>query len=232
MLVKDIEIKVEKKKIKNIHLYVKPPHGEVVVTCPINCSDESVEFFVRSKMGWIKKRREEFNNQIRQTAREYVSGESVFLLGRQYYLKVKDSSSKYNIAIDGDYILFDARKGATTEQKSAYFTEWYREVFRKELNRLIPKWENITGLNCNSYKIINMKSKWGSCNPKKRDIILNLKLVKRDVACIEYVILHELMHFLEQRHNKNFTALVERYMPNWTTVKDQLNSSLLEHFQE
>lgn len=232
MLVKEIEIKVEKKNIKNIHLYVKPPHGEVLVTCPANCSDERIELFVRSKIGWIKKRREEFNNQIRQTTREYVSGESVFLLGRQYYLKVKDASQKYCIAIDGEYIDYEVRKGATIEQKSACFTEWYREIFRKELGRLIPKWEKITGLKCNSYKIVNMKSKWGSCISQKREIILNLKLVKRDVMCIEYVILHEMMHFLEHKHNKNFIALLEKYMPNWEIVKDQLNTDLLEHFDE
>ena len=232
MLINNIEVKVEKKKIKNIHLYVKPPHGDVLVTCPINCSDESVETFVRTKIGWIKKRREEFNDQFRQTAREYVSGESVFLLGKQYYLKVKENPWKYGIAIDGNNILYEVRKGATIEQKSEYFIEWYRERFRDELVRLIPKWENITGLKCTSYKIINMKSKWGACNPKKRVIILNLKLVKRDIECIEYVILHEMMHFSEQKHNKKFTALMERYMPNWAIVKDQLNASFLEHFDE
>ena len=124
MKVNGLDINVIKKKIKNIHLYVKPPYGDVELTCPENYSDESIELFVRSKLGWIQKRKSEFASQLRQTKRQYVSGETVYLFGKQYYLKVKPIAQNYDIQIDGDNIIFCVRKDSTTTQKREHFNDW------------------------------------------------------------------------------------------------------------
>lgn len=232
MIVNGISINVIKKGIKNVHLYVKPPDGEVMLTCPYDYPDENIALFVRTKLGWIRKKRQEYLAQPRQTKREYVSGETVYLWGKQYFLQVDYDARNYKISINGDKVHFVVRNNSTAEQRHNVFTEWYRGIFKKELARLIPKWEKITGFECSDYKVQNMRSKWGTCNHYTRKITLNLQLVKKDFACVEFVILHELTHIKEQNHNKKFVQIMDSHMPNWRELRDSLNSQYLADYWE
>lgn len=230
MIVNGIDVKVTKKDIKNLHLYVKPPDGKVEVTCPLNCLDESIALFVRTRISWIKRKQSEFSMQPRQSVREYVSGETYYLWGKQYFLVVNYDKKSYSIAVDKDQLVFTVRENSTKEQRESVFKEWIRNLLKKEIEKTLSKWEETTGLYASNYQIRNMLRKWGTCSQKTRKITLNLQLVTKRFLCLEYVILHELAHLKENTHDKNFIAIMNKYMPNWREIKKQLNASPLNAF--
>ena len=182
--VNDIDVNVIKKPIKNLHLYVKPPDGRVEVSAPLTMRDESIELFVRTRIGWIKRQREEFDAQPRQTKREYVSGEAFYVWGIQYYLLVNYSNKCNSLILDGDKAILTVRRESTAEQRERYVNEWYREILKVEIEKALPKWESITGLHPSSWQIKNMSTKWGTCNIKTRKIWINLHITK--YFCVFY----------------------------------------------
>ena len=227
--VNDIDVNVIKKPIKNLHLYVKPPDGRVEVSAPLTMRDESIEMFVRTRIGWIKRQREEFDAQPRQTKREYVSGEAFYVWGIQYYLLVNDSNKCNSLILDGDKAILTVRRESTAEQRERYVNEWYREILKVEIEKALPKWEGITGLHPSSWQIKNMSTKWGTCNIKTRKIWINLQLAKKTYECLEYVILHELIHLEEKNHDSAFIAKMDSFMPNWRSVRKSLNEQILDY---
>jgi predicted metal-dependent hydrolase len=232
MIVDGTKIKVVRKNIKNVHLYVKPPKGDVTITCPPDFSNENVRFFARSKLPWILKKKEEEENHPRQTKREYVTGETVYLWGKGYYLVVKCSQKKYEIKLSSDSIQFTVRKGSTIEQRESAMEAWFRKILRQEINLLLPKWEKKTGLQAASFRIEKMITRWGSCNQKRESLLFNLFLVQKPKDCLNYVILHELAHTVEGKHNKKFVAILDKFMPNWVEIKRTLNSSISSPWED
>lgn len=225
-----IPIEVCKKKIKNMHLYVKPPKGNVTVSAPLSMSDEAIERFVRTKTSWIKKQIAKFDNQSRQSEREYVSGETLYVWGKQYYLQT-EFGKKNSLVISGDKALLTVRKESTVEQKGNFVREWYRGLLKAEIARLLPKWEEATGLKATGWQTKYMTTRWGTCNTKTGKIWLNLQLAKKTPECLEYVILHELVHLSEKTHNERFVSLMDRYMPMWREVKVTLNGQTLDYME-
>lgn len=230
MKINGLKIKVIRKKIKNVHLYVKPPFGNIVVTCPINYPDESIKLFILTKLPWIRRQVESFKNQPRQSKREFVSGETVYLLGKKYFLQVNYDNKKYSINIIGHKINFIVRNGSTSKQREVIFNNWYRKILKEQLDILIPKIEEKTGLKCSKYTITNMQTKWGSCNIKTQRINLNLQLAKVPILGIEYVVLHELAHTIEKTHNHKFKSILDKFMPTWREIKKLLNSQNISHY--
>ena len=222
-----ISVEIYKKKIKNMHLYVKPPNGDVMVSAPLAMTDESIERFVRTKVSWIKKQITKFNNQPRQSEREYVSGETLYVWGKQYYLQV-NFGNKNSMFLSGDKAVLTTRERSNVEQRKKYVHEWYRELLKAEIVRLLPKWEKTTNLKVTSWHTKYMTSRWGSCKPKKGKIWLNLQLAKKPLECLEYIILHELIHLVEIKHNDKFNLLLDKYMPMWREIKKLLNSQTLD----
>jgi len=225
-----IPIEVCKKNIKNMHLYVKPPNGRVTVSAPLSMNDKAIERFVRTKSSWIKKQIAKFDNQLRQSEREYVSGETFYVWGRQYYLHV-EYSNKNSLALSGDKALLTVRKESTAEQRENYVREWYRVKLKAEIVNLLPKWEQVTGLKPTGWQTKYMTTRWGTCNPKSGKIWLNLQLAKKTPECLEYVILHELIHLVEKAHNERFISLMDKYMPMWREVKATLNGQALDYME-
>ncbi|WP_461248181.1 M48 family metallopeptidase [Treponema sp. R6D11] len=227
LTVSGILIDVSKKSVKTLHLYVKPPNGKVTVSAPLSMSNEEIEHFVLSKISWIKKQVEKFDVQSRQSKRKYVSGETLYVWGKQYYLQTA-YGSKNSLVLSGDKAIFTVRKTATTAQREKFIREWYRKQLKGEIERLLPKWEKITGLKCNSWQIKYMTSRWGTCKPKAKKICLNLQLAKKTPECLEYIILHELAHIMEKYHNERFKSFVGKYMPKWKEIKSALNEQPLD----
>lgn len=225
-----IPIEVNKKRIKNMHLYVKPPNGHVTVSAPLTMSDEAIERFIRTKANWIKKQVAVFDNQPRQSEREYVSGETLYVWGKQYYLRT-EYGKKNSLVLLGDKAMLTVRKESTAEQREKFVREWYRNILKEEISLCLPKWEKITGLKCNAWQTKYMTTKWGTCNIKKRKIWINLQLAKKTHMCLEYVILHELLHLVEKKHNDRFIMLMDRYMPYWREVKTELNGQTLDFME-
>lgn len=227
-----ISAEIIKKNIKNLHLSVLPPDGKVRVSAPITISDETIEMFVRTKIGWIKKQQEKFANQPRQSERQYVSGETLYFWGKQYFLQVDYSYKGNSLFLDGNKAVLIVRKESTVKQREAFVNEWYREHLKKELSVLIPKWENITGLKCSSWQTKYMTTRWGTYNRTTGKIWINLQLAKKSPECLEYVILHELAHTRVKNHGDDFVSILDKYMPYWREVKKKLNDTTLDFYIE
>lgn len=231
LVVSNIEVEVQKKSIKNLHLYVLPPQGSVRVSAPQNMNEDAIRMFVISKISWIKKQQEKFRNQPRQSEREYVSGESVFFGGKRYRLEVIYSNICNNVQIRGDKLIFQVREASTAEQRANVLNEWYRENIKKEVPGILKKWQRIIGVTVLEWGIKNMKTRWGTCNVGDKRIWLNLQLAKKHPQCLEYIIVHELVHLLEKSHNKNFVAYMDKFLPDWRTIKDELNGLILDYIE-
>jgi len=227
--VANIPVEVVKKNIKNMHLSVLPPNGTVRVSAPLSVSDESISMFVRLKIGWIKKQQEKFANQPRQSERKFVSGETLYVWGKQYFLQVDYSYKGNSIKLIGDKAILTVRKESTPKQRENFVNEWYRGLLKAEIEKRLPKWQETTGLQCNSWQTKYMTTRWGTCNVNTKKIWLNLQLAKKPFECLDYVILHELVHLKEKKHNPGFIALMDKYMPYWRGMKKLLNDSKLDY---
>lgn len=228
-VVSGIPVEVVKKKIKNMHLSVLPPDGKVRVSAPETLSDESITMFVRTKVGWIRKQQAKFEMQPRQSERQYVSGETLYVWGRQYFLQVEYSYKGNSLVLSGDKAILTVRRESTAKQREGFVNEWYRALLKKEVEKYLPKWETITGLRCSSWQSKYMTTKWGTCNTSTGKIWLNLQLAKKPIECLEYVILHELAHLKVPNHGTEFVAILDQHMPYWRERKKCLNESKLDY---
>ena len=231
VLISDIQIEIIKKDIKNMHLSVLPPDGKVRVSAPNNLSDESIIMFVKTKLGWIKKQQEKFELQPRQSEREYVSGETLYVWGHQYFLQVEYNQKKNSLVLVGNKAILSVRKESTAKQREKFVNEWYRSLLKTEVEKYLPKWEALTGLYCDGWQSKYMTTKWGTCNTSTRKIWLNLQLAKKPIECLEYVILHELAHLKVKNHGPDFVAILDLHMPYWRECKKMLNDSKLDYMR-
>lgn len=229
-VVNNIPIEIHKKNIKNMHLYVKPPEGTVSISAPFEMSDNAIELFIRTKISWIKKQQNKFDTQLRQSERSYISGETFYLWGKQYFIQV-EYSTKNSLVLTGNKAILYVRKESTSLQRQRFINKWYREKLKEEITRILPKWEKLTGLHCESWQTKYMTTKWGSCNTNSRKLWFNLQLVKKTPECLEYVILHELVHLQEKTHNENFSAIMDKHMPYWRDIRYKLNAQILDYLE-
>lgn len=228
--VSDITIDVVRKNIKNLHLAVYPPHGKVRIAAPTKIDDEAIRLFAISKLSWIRKNQAKQINQERQSERQFVSGESHYYKGQRYllnvihhtgYAKVKIRTKKYiDLYVKPDY---------TREQRENVITNWYRKNLKEQIPPIIEKWEKIIGVEVAEWEVRIMKTKWGTCNREAKRIWLNLELAKKPERCLEYIIVHEMVHFLERNHTERFIAYMDLFLPQWRNHKHELNSSALKH---
>ena len=231
MIVEEIDIEVEYKSIKNIHLAVYPPDARVHVSAPQYLGDEDIRLFIISKLDWIRDKQEAVRKQERQTPREYVSGENHYFLGKRYILRVSENNAKPEVNIHGDYIDMTVRPGSTMEKREEILREWYRERLSEVLSELIKKWSEKMNAPEVTWKIKIMKDCWGSCNTTRRSILFNLELARVPRTCIEYVVVHELVHLWHRLHNKVFIATLEKYLPQWSVLRDDLNNFVASYLK-
>lgn len=200
------------------------------IATPLRVNDEAVRLFAISKLGWIKKHQVKFDAQERQSAREYVSGESHYYRGERYLLNVIYQKGVPKVIVrNKKYIDLYVRPGSTLAQRRRVITEWYRQQLKAEIPALIAKWQKVIGVEIAECGIKQMKTRWGTCNVTARRIWLNLELAKKPEHCLEYVIVHELVHLLERRHNERFVALMSQFMPQWRTYREELNRFPVSH---
>ena len=229
IIIANFEIEVIQKDIKNIHLSVHPPNGRIRLAVPSQTNEDSMRLFVISKLDWIKKQRENFLQQERISPREYVSGESHYFLGNRYLLNLVETKGKQHVEIVGTKEMnLHMRKNSTIQQRERVMDEWYREELKKLLPKYIKKWEETMDVEVNDFGLKKMKTKWGSCNIEAKRIWLNLELAKKHPRCLEYVIVHEMVHLLERNHNERFIAYMDKFLPHWRAIKSELNEKLFE----
>ena len=223
-------VEVVRKRIKNLHLGVHPPDGRVRVTAPHRVSDNAVRLAVISKMEWIKRHQERIRAQPRQSPREMVSGESHYFLGQPCRLNVIEHGGAAKVEWRGEGILdLYVRPGTNTCQRGQVLQRWYREQLKVLIPKLLEKWQPVLGVRVTAWGVKKMKTRWGSCSIRAHRIWLNLELAKKPMHCLEYIVVHEMVHLLERRHNDRFKALLTGFVPNWKSLRQELNQSPLGH---
>ncbi|MCL2247018.1 MAG: M48 family metallopeptidase [Lentimicrobiaceae bacterium] len=232
MKIHDIEIEVIKKRIKNLHLYVLPPNGSVRVSAPLPVSDENIRLFVTSKISWIRTQQNKFAKQLRHNEREFVSGETIYIWGKQYYLQVEYSSKANKFLLDGERAILTVRQESTAKQRENYVNEVLRKHLKKEITRLLPVWEQKTGLQCKQWLVKYMKTRWGTFSERTGTISFNLQLAHKPIECLEYIIVHELGHITHHNHGKGFIAYMDTCLPYWRETKNKLNNLTLDYFDD
>jgi predicted metal-dependent hydrolase len=225
-----IKALIVRKLVKNLHLSVLPPSGKVRVTAPEGMKDDAIRTLLATRLPWIKKQQEKFKGQNRQSKRKYISGESHYFFGQRYRLEVVYKDAAPVVALKGkSKIILQARPNSSVEKRGDLMMEWYRKELFPVADELMAKWQKRIGVQVNYWGIKRMKTRWGTCNNKDKRILLNLELAKKPIACLEYVIVHELLHMIEKKHNDNFLSLLAKYIPKWGSVKEELNRLMLSH---
>jgi predicted metal-dependent hydrolase len=225
----DIVIDVVKKDIKNIHLSVYPPAGKVRISAPVRMDLDTIRVFVISKLGWIKKQQQKMQAQEREIPREYLDRESHYVWGKRYLLSVVEKDTAPFVSLRHNKMILHVRPDTSLARKQEIVAEWYREILKETVPALIEKWEQIMDVKVQQFFLRKMKTRWGSCNYRKGNIRLNTELAKKQPECLEYVIVHELAHLLEPSHNSRFVALMDRFMPQWQSHRDELKRAPLGH---
>jgi predicted metal-dependent hydrolase len=224
-----IVVDVFKKDIKNVHLSVHPPTGKVRISAPLRMETDTIRVFAISKLRWIKQQRKKLRAQERETPREYLDRESHYLWGKRYLLKVMEKDAAPSVQVRNNTLLLRIRFGASNEKKQIVLDGWYREQLKEAIPSLIAKWEPLVAVKVEKFFVQRMKTKWGSCNPRSKTIRLNSELAKKPLECLEYIVLHEMVHLLEPTHNRSFVALIDKLMPKWKFYRDALNRLPVRH---
>jgi predicted metal-dependent hydrolase len=229
LTIRGIGVDVVYKDIKNLHIGVYPPQGRVRVAAPLRLDEVHVRLAVIQRLPWIKQQRDKLRSAVRQSERDMVTGESHYVWGTRYRLKVIERLGRAHLEVDGDRLLLYLAHGTTTERRRELLDRWYREQIRQAIPELIAKWEPILGVSVPRWTIRRMKTKWGSCNRKTGHIWFNVELAKKHPDCLEYIVVHEMTHHLERNHGERFTKLMDKFLPDWRARRDQLNGEPLSH---
>ena len=225
----DIGMDVVRKDIKNVHLSVHPPTGKIRIAAPSRMSLDTIRVFAISKLGWIRQQQRKLQEQERETPREYLDRESHYVWGRRYLLTVFESDQPSTVELGSRRITLRVRPGTDPAKRQTIMEEWYRERVKKAVPPLIAKWGRLMNVKVNRFYVQRMKTKWGSCNAAAGTIRLNTDLAKKPAQCIEYIVVHEMVHLLEPTHNARFIALMDKFMPRWLHRRDELNRLPVRH---
>lgn len=219
----DIEIELTFKSIKNIHLSVHPPFGRVTLSAPAHIDREQLRVYLTTKLSWIRKEQKKIRLQEREPQHLFISGESHYLFGKRYLLKITEATSRPKVILHHSKIELVVPFNSSQIYREEKLYQWYRKQLRKVLQDIIDKQSTIMNVCPQKYGIRKVKTKWGSCNDSAQSLWFNIELVKKPIECIEYIVIHELVHLLERHHNKNFVTLMNKYLPNWQLRKKLLN---------
>jgi predicted metal-dependent hydrolase len=225
----DVAIDVLKKDIKNVHLSVYPPAGKVRISAPRDMDIGAIRVFAISKLGWVKQQQKKLWGQQREAPREYIDRESHYVWGKRYLLTVVEIQGTPCVELQPRRLVLQVRPGSSIESRRSVMDSWYREEIKTAAPLLIEQWRRVVGVQPTKFFVQAMKTKWGSCNASARTIRLNTELAKKPRECLEYIIVHEMVHLLEPTHNARFIALMDRHMPRWQVCRQELNRLPVRH---
>ena len=228
--VRGLSVEVVRKDIKNFYIGVHPPNGRVRVSAPLRFDEDAIRMAVISRLDWIRRQQTTFAQQERQSQREFVTGESHYFCGRRYRLDVTEQDCPPTVQLlNNTRIGLNVRPGTGRDKREAVFHEWYRQHLRSQVPPLLAEWEPKMNVAVNEVRIRKMKTCWGSCNIAAKRIWLNLELAKKPNTCLVYVLAHEMVHLLERHHTERFRELMDQFLPQWRTYRDELNRAPLAH---
>lgn len=218
-----LQIELEKKRIKNMYLRILPPEGRICVSSPYGMREEDIITFILSKLEWIEMRKKELTlRQIKQVM-EFKNGDEIYVWGSKLYLIVREDCKRNFVDVSGDKIILFMKNKSTTIQREKLLNDWYRKILQHEIPDLFMKWENVIGVKSSGFSIRDMKTRWGTCNIRTKNICFNLQLAEKPARCLEYVVVHELVHLLERSHNHIFKGYMDTYLPQWRNIRKELN---------
>lgn len=229
MILGDIKIELIQKSIKNVHLSILPPHGNVRIAAPLHLREETIRLYAISKLSWIKKQQKKIRSQERESKREFINKETHYFQGRKYLLRVFEVDKAARVVFNKKHIDLYVRPNTTTQQRQIILNEYYRQELKELVADYIAKWEKKIPVKVRDFGIKRMKTKWGTCNIEARRIWINLELAKKPLQCLEYIVVHEMVHLLERKHNDRFMAYLNKYMPRWRSYKEELNRLPVSH---
>ena len=225
----DLAVDVVLKDIKNVHLSVHPPEGRVTISAPKHMNLDTIRVFAIAKLDWIREQQGKLREQERETVREYLDRESHYVWGKRYLLSVIERDQAPAVALKHNRMILTVRAGMDEVAKKTVVAKWYREQIKEGVPGLIAKWQPIICFTMNRFFVQQMKTKWGSCNPRAGTIRLNTELAKKPKECLEYIVVHEMVHLLERRHNDRFRAYMDHFMPQWRWHQQELARAPLAH---
>jgi predicted metal-dependent hydrolase len=228
--VSGIPVEIVRKDIKNLHVGVYPPSGRVRVAAPLRLDDDAVRLAVVSRLGWIRRQQAVFEQQDRQSEREMVTGESHYFQGCRYRLNVVEHDAPPSVWLPNNTTMeLRVRPETNAAARGAALQLWYRQRLREQISPLLAKWQPRVGVTVAEVRVRKMKTRWGSCNSAARRVWLNLELAKKPTACLEYILVHEMVHLFERHHNDRFREFMDALMPSWRLSRDELNRAPLAH---
>ena len=225
----DIRVEVIRKDIKNVHLSVYPPQGRVRIAAPAWMELDRLHLFAIHKLGWIRQQQKKLLAQDRQTPREFIERESHYVWGRRYLLQIIEKEARPTVRLTHRHLQLQLLPGSTAAEREVILSAWYRQSLKSQLPALLSKWQPRVGAHAERCFVRHMKTQWGSCNPLARTIRLNTELAKKPPDCLEYIVVHELVHLLEPTHNERFVGLISALMPHWRDCRDALNRLPVRH---
>ncbi len=225
----NITVAVVQKDIKNIHLRVYPPFGKVRISAPFRMDLDTIRAFAISKLSWIKKQQGKFLNQEREAPGEFLNNETHYFNGKRYFLKIIEQDAASRVELNHSRIDLFVRPPASKDKMKSILDKWYREQLKTSLPELIEKWGKKMNVRVTDFGIKEMKTRWGTCNRQAKRIWLNLELAKKPAECLEFIVVHEMVHLLERKHNKIFISYMDKFLPKWRFFKDELNKIPLRH---
>ena len=225
----NIAIEVTLKDIKNVHLSVHPPNGRVSIAAPARMSLDTIRVFAITKLDWIKRQQAKLQGQEREPPREFLVRESHYVWGRRYLLDVIEHEHAPSVELKRSKLLMQVRHGTATDHRHAILDAWYRDQIKTVVPALLTKWKPLLKVNVTRFFVQRMKTRWGSCNPLAGTIRLNTDLAKKPRECLEYIVVHEMLHILEPTHNERFLHLMDRFMPKWQFFRELLNRLPVRH---
>lgn len=224
-----LQVQILRKRIKNLHLGVYPPNGRIRVAAPLTVSDSAVRLAVVTNLGWIKRQRARFQAQPRESKRNMAGGETHYLFGRRYRLRLVVSPSR-SVGIRRKSIIeIHAPRGTTAAQREHMLQAWYRDELKKRIPPLLAKWQPRLEVEVSHWGVRRMRTRWGTSNPDTRRVLFNLELARKPIRCLEYLVVHELVHLVERHHNDRFRALMDEHLPRWRQARTELNAAPLAH---
>ena len=227
----NLHVDVVRKNIKHVHLSVYPPDGHVRISAPLHMTSDIIRVYAISRLDWIRRQQRKLLSQERETAREYLNRESHYVWGKRYLLRIVEAEGSSTVRLKHSTLELVLRPDSDTNKRREVLNAWYRELIREAVPSLLEKWESALGVKARRILVQHMKTKWGSCNPATGNIRLNTDLACKPSECLEYILVHELLHLIEPTHNARFQSMMDRFMPHWRQVRDALNRLPLRHEQ-
>lgn len=226
-----LNVDVVSKDIKNLHIGVYPPVGRVRVAAPKSMDDEQIRLAVIRRLPWIQRQRRELMEAERQSKRAFVNGESHYVWGRRRRLRVVEAPGRPSVTVSTERITLTCPAGTDAAGRTKIYENWQRRELRSALTELLDRWQARIGREPSGWNIRRMKTKWGTCSRNTGRLSFNLELAKKHPRCVEYIVVHELVHLIEPGHGDRFLALMDEHLPDWRSRRDELNASPLAEEQ-